>query len=182
MARLLVGHFIHLPHMGQRNVVRRKALTLDVTFEDERLAIMGAIWPGPNPETRHDMESGGQIIEEVSRIFHIEEEEAMTYGGFVYADGWDRAKLAKLVAIWRLYHLNDMQAGCEHQRALGWSSTETHVDYGGGREDMVGVPCPICGYEFGSAWLFTPVPTEVREFIEPLLLQGSTSDPQQQRS
>lgn len=34
----------------------------------------------------------------------------------VYTEGWNRAKAKKLLKIWDEWHLNDMQAGCEHQR------------------------------------------------------------------
>lgn len=29
-------------------------------------------------------------------------------------------------------------------------------------------PCPECGYEYGSAWLFEPLPADVVEFITAL--------------
>lgn len=48
------------------------------------------------------------------------------------------------------WHLNAMRAGCTHQRAAGW-----------GRQDDIGKPCPECGYRYGSAWLFEPLPAEV---------------------
>jgi hypothetical protein len=32
------------------------------------------------------------------------------------ATGWDRAKIARFLDIWRRWHLNDMRAACEHQR------------------------------------------------------------------
>lgn len=37
-------------------------------------------------------------------------------------EGWTRTKLDRLIDIWEKYHLNDMQAGCEHQRA-NWDIT-----------------------------------------------------------
>lgn len=37
-------------------------------------------------------------------------------------EGWTRTKLDRLINIWEKYHLNDMQAGCEHQRA-DWDTT-----------------------------------------------------------
>jgi len=54
----------------------------------------------------------------------------------------------KLKDLWTRWHLNDMRAGCEHQRALGWTSYAEHP----------AEPCPECGYKFGSAWLFEPLP------------------------
>jgi hypothetical protein len=36
--------------------------------------------------------------------------------------GWDKASIARLRDIWARWHLNDMRAGCEHQRAAGWDT------------------------------------------------------------
>lgn len=57
---------------------------------------------------------------------------------------------------WR--HLNDMRAGCEHQRAMGWKSYDEHPSE----------PCPVCGYKYGTAWLVEPLPAEVYSFVESL--------------
>jgi hypothetical protein len=32
-----------------------------------------------------------------------------------------------ILEYWKLYHLNDMKAGCEHQRALGWGNKKLTV-------------------------------------------------------
>lgn len=54
------------------------------------------------------------------------------------------------------YHLNDMNAGCKHQRALGWGN------------DQIGIPCPECGYKYGAKWLYEPLPPEVIAWVEGL--------------
>jgi hypothetical protein len=36
------------------------------------------------------------------------------------APGWTTDMIKRLLAIWDEWHLNDMKAGCEHQRAEGW--------------------------------------------------------------
>ncbi len=43
-----------------------------------------------------------------------------------YAPGWNRAKVKRLAGVWDRWHLNGMHAGCEHQRALGWTSCPGH--------------------------------------------------------
>lgn len=37
-----------------------------------------------------------------------------------FSPGWNVAKFKKLLEIWSNWHLNDMKAGCVHQRELGW--------------------------------------------------------------
>jgi hypothetical protein len=41
----------------------------------------------------------------------------------VFMDGWNAASVAKLAEVWERWHLNDMRAGCEHQRA-DWNPSE----------------------------------------------------------
>jgi hypothetical protein len=57
----------------------------------------------------------------------------------------------RLREIWKNWHLNDMQAGCEHQRERGWTSYDLHPSE----------PCPVCGYKYGTAWLRKDVPADV---------------------
>lgn len=61
---------------------------------------------------------------------------------------WSAAGVARLVDTWRRWHLNDMRAGCEHQRRLD-------------TPPAIGDPCPTCGYRYGSRWLHEDVPPAV---------------------
>lgn len=63
---------------------------------------------------------------------------------------------AALIALWDRWHLNDMQAGCDHQRALGWTLYDEHPSE----------PCPTCGYRFGSAWLYEEPPADLLELCD----------------
>jgi len=98
-----------------------------------------------------------------------------------YAKEWDVKTLSKLFEIWEKYHLNDLHAGCEHQRALGWEDilldpgqpkTQKNMaswtypkDHPGG---VLAKPCPICGYEFGTKWLKEEIPVDVLEWLKGL--------------
>jgi hypothetical protein len=73
-----------------------------------------------------------------------------------YAPGWDAAKEYKFRRIWERWHLNDLRAGCEHQRALGWDNLH------------IGDPCPTCGYRYGTAWLREDVPADVLDWLRSL--------------
>lgn len=160
-----------------------------------------------------------------------------------YAPGWDADSVAKLADVWSRWHLNDMRAGCEHQRAENWGDEEVEVvTYGITSEahkirreaeaeaaaaavegrvanlteagkfmigpdwfkdryeapdadsplsglfevkkretkranwvsqsehprGVLGKPCPVCGYKFGTKWLSEEVPAEIVDWLDSL--------------
>jgi hypothetical protein len=79
-----------------------------------------------------------------------------SFGQIDIADLPNTPLARRIGEVWERWHLNDMRAGCEHQRALGWSRYEDHPSE----------PCPVCGYEYGSAWLYEPLPDEIVAEVE----------------
>jgi hypothetical protein len=101
------------------------------------------------------------------------------------APGWTPALRDRLIDVWRTWHLNGMKAGCIHQRAAGWQSCPGYHKEGEAcpdpvglpfphapenyahepgrhcRNDAISMPCPVCGYRFGTAWLHDPLPPEI---------------------
>jgi hypothetical protein len=92
----------------------------------------------------------------------------------------------RLAEIWKEWHLNDMQAGCDHQQAEGWDKlpidpTKPLNAYGkhfkGQTRDSWNIltwvspkehpkglltkPCEVCGYKYGTQWLIKEVPEEI---------------------
>lgn len=57
---------------------------------------------------------GGQILESLGQL-----------SADRLAPGWTSSKLEELRSIWERWHLNGLQAGCTHQRALGWGHGKT---------------------------------------------------------
>jgi hypothetical protein len=70
---------------------------------------------------------------------------------------WTEEMFRKLLELWGKWHLNDLHAGCEHQRELGWEkeSYDTHP----------AEPCPVCGYKYGTGWHTVPVPDGVTTWL-----------------
>lgn len=77
-----------------------------------------------------------------------------------FSKGWNSNKWLDLLDVWKNWHLNDMHAECEHQRALGWTYEEHHD-----KETYKGENCPVCGYSIGSAWLKVELPQSVIDFL-----------------
>ena len=79
----------------------------------------------------------------------------------------------KLMAAWDHYHLNGTNAGCIHQDA--YKDKVTNWDY----SEVIKIPefakCPVCGYVYGSAWLYREIPDDVVQFIKSLGVQETKS-------
>lgn len=61
---------------------------------------------------------------------------------------WPVGDVTRLYQIWTAWHLNDMNAGCDHQHRGGESRD-----------------CPETGYKYGSKWLFKSLPFEVFSWV-----------------
>lgn len=66
----------------------------------------------------------------------------------------DKAIYLEIVRLWKNYHLNGTNAGCEHQKD----------------GTPIGEVCPVCGYRYGSAWLYREIPTKDLEEIKRLIV------------
>lgn len=80
-----------------------------ITHEGGRLSITGVIGPQPGGDARG---SCGQIDGTIR--------EASEAGRLTLASNWAPDMLAQFLDVWDRWHLNDMRAACEHQRAEGW--------------------------------------------------------------
>lgn len=131
----------------------RVSVYCKIEWDGERLSITGVVGPYASGNAYGGC---GQIIMEFAqrddtdaRLIHADE--------IHYAAGWDADLWLDFLGVWEHWHLNDMKAECEHQRALGWTYA-THR----------GQECPECGYEIGTRWLSVEVPGEVIEFLASL--------------
>jgi len=128
-------------------------------IKDGRLSITGVV--GPN-QTGNARGGYGQICMEFAHRNPADNDrryrEPIEPDQITFAPGWDKEKWLDFLDLWERWHLNDMKAGCEHQRKLGWKSYDEHPSE----------PCPVCGYKYGSAWLREELPESVVEFLQAL--------------
>ena len=101
--------------------------------DDGNFTMSANIW---NPKGT-DIYCGGQCVDEVASYFP------------------GNHNIKRMADIWGRWHLNNMKAGCEHQRALGWAWESN------GNE-----PCPICGYKYGTAWFKEEIPQNIKDEIK----------------
>ena len=159
--------------------------TLEITLEQKAkglcFSISGNVW-----NTKHtDIVQGGQMQDTIRKALNntcphnrynhpIKSEEAYFKTLTIPKD-----KLLKILDIWDRWHLNDLKAGCEHQRAAKWEeiklddskpwSQENSAMWTHKKDNPKGLlnePCPVCGYKYGSAWLFEVIPNDVVQFIK----------------
>lgn len=93
-------------------------------------AVSGSIWARTNSSDCH---TAGQICDDVARL--------------------NTPLARRLVALWRAWHLNGMQAGCAHQGKPAMNGPSYDLDSV--------APCELSGYRFGRAWLVKPIPADV---------------------
>jgi len=142
---------------------RSLPVTIDIELKDKpegkALRITGDIWV----PTRVETVASGQI-DDTLRGHYKEGALRLTI---------PKETFQKLLDVWDEWNLNDLRAGCEHQRAWIRERGLKDVPY----EELIKIPefkrCPICGFEYGSKWLFEPLPDDVLAFIEELLRNPS---------
>jgi hypothetical protein len=150
--------------VGTIDVNRGKVANIYIKaqYKGGKLSISGVVGPLPSGNA---LGGAGQI--EMEFAHRNPSDDDKRYGNDLlrasdirYAVGWDAEKWLDLLDIWKEWHLNDLKAGCEHQREMGWEKE--------GYDKHPSEPCPVCGYEFGSAWNRVEVPEAVIQFIESL--------------
>jgi hypothetical protein len=125
---------------------------MKITYDNDNLIICGVIDPihGGNCSG-----SCGQINMEFKHSNPAHNDTC--YNHLIrFNTGWDERIWYKFLEVWNLYHLNNLQAGCEHQRKLGWGN------------ESIGKPCPTCGYKYGTKCLRIDVPEDVLKFLSEL--------------
>lgn len=123
---------------GRKNCEVTLEIELKKKIKSDVLSIRGNIW---NPK-KTDIYQGGQCLDTIKK--HMAR----------------NPLFMKIYDIWKKWHLNDMHAGCEHQRNLGWEDDEY--------DKHLTEPCPECGYKFGTAWNFVELPKYVKKIINSL--------------
>lgn len=88
----------------------RADLFCKIKWDGKRLSITGVEGPTRNGDCKGSCGQCGVDPEETEP-----------------SPGWDKAMLAEFAGIWDRWHLNDMRAGCEHQRADGWGKKELEI-------------------------------------------------------
>ena len=151
-----------------------------IEYKEGKLSISGVVAPTENG----DAYEGGQIYDSIAENLDF----------FDFAEGWDKIKAFQFVEYWKEWHLNDLQAGCEHQRAEKWGDKRidpkelpnscANQDKNGilaiwvtpeeHTKGLLGKPCPVCGYEYGTAWLTKEVPTSVLIWLNNLPASDKT--------
>lgn len=113
---------------------------------------------------RHSSENwigGGQMMDELLEITDP-------------APGWTLAEIKAFHRLWKNWHLNDMNGGCQHVPDPLYRKNDR---YGYQEVDLENTPaCPKTGYRWGHAWLYRPIPAVVVDEIQTLIRKLKASD------
>lgn len=151
------------------NKQKTNPVELEVTLKQNEkkqwcFSASGNIW-----NTSHtDLLMGGQCIDDIYKEFANQIENPSLY--------------KKIMKLWEKWHLNDLNAGCEHQRALKWDQikldnkkplTQDNMATWTYKKDnprgLLAEPCPKCGYKYGTEWKFRAINKEDMRSILSLL-------------
>lgn len=112
---------------------------------------------------------------------------------FEIAPGLEREWVERLWEIWDEWHLNGMNAGCVHQRKIAKRLGKTPGKIFATRYDLdhpervrasydsmfgkqvteARVRCAICEHDYGSSWLYEPLPEDVLAFVREAMEKAS---------
>jgi hypothetical protein len=147
----------------------------NIKWDGKRLSITGVVGPMRNGDCKGSCgQIGGTKIEE-------------------FPEPWTPELVQQFYEVWERWHLNDMRAGCEHQRFEKWDErpidpskpTNAYGKFYPGQEcdswnmltwvrcdeykdGLMCKPCAVCGYKYGTQWLHEEVPEKVIEFLTSL--------------
>lgn len=143
-------------------------VTVDVELNETdkglEFTASGNIWN----HIKSDIYSGGQNLDEIKKHIKNNKDFNLVYD-------W-----------WKKYHLNGLNAGCRHQIAARWEDLRIdpkELPNSSANRDEKGImavwvykkehpdgllcePCVVCGYQYGTAWLFEEIPSIDLEAIK----------------
>lgn len=96
---------------------RRVDVFAKIEFKDGKLSISGTVGPMSNGDAHG---SSGQFI---MSFKEYDDRGHDTLANIEPAPGWDVASIKRFFDAWDTWHLNDMRAGCEHQRGSDWDTS-----------------------------------------------------------
>jgi hypothetical protein len=125
---------------------------IEVNYNNDRLSICGSVWNSK----KTDIIAGGQCLDEIKPYLNNDK------------------KFNYIYLLWKKYHLNDMKAGSPLQQAFIDELELEHYDY-----EIICKELENAGllldesfiyndkpYHYGSAWLFSPIPNEIKNYIQ----------------
>lgn len=146
------GHKTRLPVTIDVRMERLERSSVYETVTHEKIeqptsfALTTAVWK----PFMNDWESGGANVDPLREVLKTKR-----------LSDQRREDLHRLIGWFDGYHLNDMQAGCDHQTVL-WEEEPYRRPWLWDPKTETGtLPCPITGYRYGSKWLVKPLPADM---------------------
>ena len=147
---------IELPKIDYNGTGRKvNAVTIDVELKETEKGKVFTMSAGVWNSKRTDYICCGQMCDELPLLY-------------------PNNKLVKrLVQIWEKYHLNNLNAGTERQEKAIYNAGKEKAGYTEQGEYLKSIGLYFDGdYEYGSKWIFRPIPENIIEEIEQIILNN----------
>lgn len=121
----------------------------------KQLGLQEYTWGDKYHGRRRAIENGSATVEEYTEYQAISPRVlAVTIG--IKRPKYETPEIAELLAAgW-------VKPGKQETKTAGWVNPEEHPD------GLLGKPCPVCGYKYGYAWNYEPLPAGVVDFLKSL--------------
>ncbi len=125
---------------------RRHRITMTLELRSENDKIEASFQYREIDHRFREVSSGAGVPEAIKRITHpyaaIGNRDGDAYGPVEVLSEWTLESLARLAEVADEWHLNALQAGCEHQRAMGWAKLHCNGSHKSEAETCLGALGP----------------------------------------
>jgi hypothetical protein len=137
-----------------------------IEYKGGKLSISGVIGPLKNGDARGgcgQIEMEFQHRDPAANDYRYKPEELLGPESIIFAEGWNADLFLDFAQAWNDWHLNDMRAGCEHQRAEKWGQKRLEVCTWRLKDEVTKAQREIKERAMAAAAAGTPFQTEVQE-------------------
>lgn len=118
--RVLMPGWVRDETEGKHRIYVRASLASRAPWQGFKLSLVGVIGPKGNGDCWGNCGQISDTIREYLNKGRIQ---------FNVEDDWDRSMVERLLAVWDKWHMNDMRAGCPHQRESWYVKKEIITHY-----------------------------------------------------
>lgn len=166
------GRIVEIDKIVRIGVIRHRrgisgsGIYARIEYKAGKLSISGVIGPMGNGDCRGgcgQIEMEFQHRDPAANDYRYKAEDLLGPACIDFAEGWTEDMFLDFAQAWHDWHLNDMRAGCEHQRAEKWGKKRIEVCTWRLNDETWKAQDEIKKRALDAAATGTPFQTEVQE-------------------